>query len=159
MLLPTGFVTKISKIMGPDGEQDEAHPPESVTILIEDNMDLSRGDMIVREHNKPEISQDIEAMICWFDNTKPLQPNGKYSIRHTTQDARCIVKEIRYKLDINSLHRELEEKEIRMNDMARVVLRTTKPLFTDPYRNNRVTGSIILIDEGTNNTVGAGMII
>ena len=97
MLLPTGFVTKISKIMGPDGEQDEAHPPESVTILIEDNMDLSRGDMIVREHNKPEISQDIEAMICWFDNTKPLQPNGKYSIRHTTQDARCIVKEIRYK--------------------------------------------------------------
>ncbi len=159
MLLPTGFVTKISKIMGPDGEQNEAHPPESVTILIEDNMDLSRGDMIVREHNKPEISQDIEAMICWFDNTKPLQQNGKYSIRHTTQDARCIVKEIRYKLDINSLHRELEDKEIRMNDMARVVLRTTKPLFTDPYRNNRITGSIIIIDEGTNNTVGAGMII
>jgi len=159
MLLPTGFVTKIAKIMGPDGEQNEAHPPESVTILIEDNMDLSRGDMIVREHNKPDISQDIEAMICWFDNTKPLQANGKYSIRHTTQDARCIVKEIRYKLDINSLHRELEDTEIRMNDMARVVLRTTKPLFTDSYRNNRITGSIILIDEGTNSTVAAGMII
>lgn len=159
MLLPTGFVTKISKIMGPDGEQNEAHPPESVTILIEDNMDLSRGDMIVREHNKPEISQDIEAMICWFDNEKPLQPNGKYAIKHTTQDARCIVKEIRYKLDINSLHREMDDKEIRMNDMARVVLRSTKPLFIDPYRNNRITGSIILIDEGSNNTVGAGMII
>ncbi len=159
MLLPTGFVTKISKIMGPAGEQTEAHPPESVTILIEDNMDLSRGDMIVREHNKPEISQDIEVMLCWFDNNKSLQANGKYAIKHTTQDARCVVKEIRYKLDINTLHRELDDTEIRMNDMARVVLRTTKPLFTDSYRNNRITGSIILIDEGSNNTVGAGMII
>lgn len=159
MLLPTGFVTKISKIMGPSGEQTEAHPPESVTILIEDNMDLSRGDMIVREHNKPDITQDIEVMLCWFDNNKSLQPNGKYAIKHTTQDARCVVKEIRYKLDINSLHRELEDKEIKMNDMARVVLRTTKPLFTDPYRTNRITGSIILIDEGSNNTVAAGMII
>jgi sulfate adenylyltransferase subunit 1 len=159
MLLPTGFETKISKIMGPEGEQNEAHPPESVTILIEDDMDLSRGDMIVRKNNKPEISQDIEVMLCWFDNTKSLQKNGKYSIKHTTQDARCIVKEIRYKLDINSLHRNMEDTEIRMNDMARVVLRSTKPLFTDPYRNNRITGSIILIDEGSNNTVGAGMVI
>lgn len=159
MLLPTGFETKIAKIMGPEGEQNEAHPPESVTILIEDDMDLSRGDMIVRKNNKPEISQDIEVMLCWFDNTKPLQPNGKYSIKHTTQDARCIVKEIRYKLDINSLHRNMEDTEIKMNDMARVVLRSTKQLFTDPYRNNRITGSIILIDEGSNNTVAAGMII
>lgn len=159
MLLPTGFVTKIAKIMGPSGEQPEAHPPESVTILIEDNMDLSRGDMIVREHNKPDISQDIEVMLCWFDNNKSLQANGKYAIKHTTQDARCVVKEIRYKLDINTLHRELEDTEIKMNDMARVVLRTTKPLFTDAYRNNRITGSIILIDEGSNNTVAAGMII
>jgi len=159
MLLPTGFETKIAKIMGPAGEQNEAHPPESVTILIEDDMDLSRGDMIVRKNNKPEISQDLEVMLCWFDNTKPLQQNGKYAIKHTTQDARCIVKEIRYKLDINSLHRNLEDTEIKMNDMARVVLRSTKQLFTDSYKNNRITGSIILIDEGSNNTVAAGMVI
>jgi len=159
MLLPTGFITKISKIMGPDGEQKEAHPPESVTVLLADDMDLSRGDMIVRENNKPEISQDVEVMLCWFDNAKSLQQGGKYSLKHTTQDARCIVKEIRYKLDINTLHRELNDLDIKMNDMARVVLRTTKPLFTDSYRKNRITGSVILIDEGSNNTVAAGMII
>jgi len=159
MLLPTGFITKISKIVGVLGEQEEAHPPESVTVLIEDNFDLSRGDMIVRENNKPEVSQDLEVMLCWFDNTQPLQAKGKYAIKHTTQDAKCIVKEIRYRLDINTLHRDMENLEIKMNEIARVVLRTTKPLFTDPYRNNRITGSIILINEGTNNTVAAGMII
>jgi len=159
LLLPTGFTTKITKIMGPDGEQNEAHPPESVTVLVEDNLDLSRGDMIVRPNNKPDIGQDIEVMLCWFDNNKPLQPNGKYALKHTSQDVRCVVKEIRYKLDINTLHRELEDMTINMNDMARVVLRTTKPLFTDAYRKNRITGSIILIDEGTNSTVAAGMVI
>ena len=158
-LLPTGFSTKIKQIMGPDGEQDEAFPPQSVTVLLEDDLDLSRGGMIVRENNQPEITQDIEVMLCWFDSSRPLQQRGKYSIRHTTQDARCIVKEIRYKLDINSLHRDLDDKNINMNDIARVVLRTTKPLFIDSYRKNRNTGSIILIDEASNNTVAAGMII
>jgi len=159
MLLPSGFITKVAKVVGVAGEQAEAHPPESVTILIEDNYDLSRGDMIVRENNKPEVSQDIEVMLCWFDNNKPLQLKGKYAIKHTTQDAKCIVKEIRYRLDINTLHRDMDNLEIKMNEIARVVLRTTKPLFTDPYRNNRITGSVILINEGTNNTVAAGMII
>jgi len=159
LLLPTGFTTKITKIMGPDGEQNEAHPPESVTVLVEDNLDLSRGDMIVRPNNKPDIGQDIEVMLCWFDHNKSLQENGKYALKHTSQDVRCVVKEIRYKLDINTLHRELEDMTINMNDMARVVLRTTKPLFTDAYRKNRITGSIILIDEGTNSTVAAGMVI
>lgn len=159
MLLPSGFTTKIAKIDTYDGELEEAFPPQSVTILIEDDYDLSRGDMMVRVNNTPEVTQDIEVMMCWFDHSKPLRPRGKYTIRHTTQDARCVVKEIRYKLDINSLHRNLEDTTINVNDIARVVLRTTKPLFTDAYRKNRITGSIILVDEGTNNTVAAGMII
>lgn len=158
MLLPSGFTTKIAKIDTADGELEEAFPPMSVTVLLENDLDLSRGDMIVRVNNQPEVTQDLEIMVCWFTD-RPLQPRGKYTIMHTTQEARCIVKEIRYKLNINTLHRDLEDNEIRMNDIARVVLRTTKPLFVDEYRKNRITGSIILIDEGTNNTVGAGMII
>ena len=157
-VLPSGFTSKIAKIDTYDGEQEEAFPPQSITVMLEDNIDISRGDMIVRENNQPKVSQDIELMLCWFGE-KPLQPKGKYAIKHTTQDARCIIKEIRYRLDINSLHRDMENTEIQMNDIARVVIRTTKPLFVDAYRKNRITGSVILIDEGTNNTVGAGMII
>jgi len=159
MLLPSGFNSKVSKIMGPDGEQAEAFPPQSVTILLEDDYDLSRGDMIVRTNNQPDITQDIEIMICWFDNQKAIQPKGKYTIMHTTKTARCVVKEVRYKLDINTLHRNEEEKSINVNDIGRIVVRTTSALFTDSYRKNRITGSVILIDEGTNNTVGAGMIL
>ena len=159
MLLPSGFTTKVDKIMGPDGEQEEAFPPQSVTILLEDDYDLSRGDMIVRANNQPDIEQDIEIMLCWFDNDKPIQPKGKYTIMHTTKMARCVIKEVRYKLDINTLHRNEEEKTINVNDIGRIVVRTTSPLFTDSYRKNRITGSVILIDEGTNNTVGAGMIL
>jgi len=159
MLLPSGFNSKIAKIMGPDGEQNEAFPPQSVTILLEDDFDLSRGDMIVRTNNQPDISQDVELMVCWFDNNKPIQPKGKYTIMHTTKTARCVVKEIRYKLDINTLHRDENENTINMNDIGRIVVRTTSPLFTDAYRKNRITGSVIIIDEGTNNTVGAGMIL
>lgn len=158
MLLPSGFTTKISKIDTADGELVEAFPPQSVTILLEDDLDLSRGDMIVRENNKPEVTQDIELMICWF-NDQPLQLRGKYTVMHTTQEARCIIKDIRYKLDINSLHRNEEDKTIGVNDIARVMLRTTKPLFIDAYRKNRTTGSLILIDEQTNETVGVGMVI
>jgi sulfate adenylyltransferase subunit 1 len=98
-------------------------------------------------------------MLCWFDNSKPLQLNGKYALKHCSQEARCIIKEIRYRLDINSLHRDLDNKIISMNEIGRVVLRTTKPLFVDEYRKNRITGSVILIDENTNNTVAAGMVI
>ena len=158
-LLPSGFTTKIKTIQGPDGELEEAYPPQSITVLLEDDLDLSRGDMIVRENNQPEITQDIDLMVCWFDNTAPLKPRGKYTLFHTTQSVRCIVKEIRYKLDINTLHRNLEDKVIRMNDIGRITIRSTKPLFVDAYRKNRITGSVILIDEATNNTVGAGMII
>ena len=158
MLLPSGFTTKIAKIDTFDGEIEEAFPPQSVTILLEDNLDLSRGGMIVRENNKPEVTQDLDIMICWF-NERPLQLRGKYTVIHTTQEVRCIVRDIRYKLDINSLHRVKDDKNIEMNDIGRIVLRTTKSLFVDAYRKNRITGSLILVDEQTNETVGAGMVI
>ncbi len=158
MILPSGFTSKIFKIDTFDGELEEAFPPMSVTLLLEDKIDISRGDMIVRVNNKPEVTQDIEVMICWF-NEKPLQLRGKYAIMHTTQDVRCMIKEVKYKMNINTLHRDLEDLEIKMNDIGRISIRTTKPLFVDSYRKNRITGSVIFIDEGTNETVGAGMII
>ncbi|MCB0615818.1 MAG: sulfate adenylyltransferase, partial [Phaeodactylibacter sp.] len=158
MLLPSGFTSKIAKIDTYDGELEEAYAPLSVTILLEDDLDLSRGDMIVRENNHPEVGQDMEVMVCWF-HERPLQLRGKYTIQHTTQEARCVIREIRYKLDINSLHRNMVDQNIGMNDIARVAIRTTKPLFYDSYRKNRITGSVIFVDEGTNETVGAGMII
>lgn len=159
MLLPTGFTTRISKIDTFEGEVENAFPPQSVSILLEDDLDLSRGDMIVRPNNQPEVSQDIEVMLCWFDHEKSITPRGKYTVLHTTNEVRCLVKEVRYKLDINTLHRNQDDKELNMNDIGRVVLRTTKPLYFDSYRQNRITGSLILIDEVTNNTVAAGMII
>lgn len=157
-LLPSGFQSKIAKIDSMDGELEEAYPPLSVTLMLEDDLDLSRGEMIVRENNQPNVEQDIELMICWFSE-KPMLPNGKYTLFHTTREARCVIKEIRYKLNINTLHREQEDLKIGMNDIARIAIRTTKPLFFDSYRKNRITGSVILIDEGTNATVAAGMII
>lgn len=158
MVLPSGFTSIIKKIDTIDGEQQETFPPQSVTILLEDDIDVSRGDMIVRENNVPKVEQDIEVMVCWF-NERPLQERGKYTILHTTQEARCIIKEVRYKLNINTLHRDLEDRAIKMNDIGRVLIRTTKPLFIDAYRKNRNTGSVIFVDEGTNETVGAGMVI
>jgi sulfate adenylyltransferase subunit 1 len=158
VLLPSGFTTTITKIDTYDGELEEAYPPMSVTMLLEEDFDLSRGDMIARVNNQPTVSQDLEVMVCWF-HENPLRLRGKYSILHTTKDVRCIVKDIRYKLNINTLHRDQDDKEIKMNDIARVVLRTTQPLFYDSYRKNRITGSIIFVDEHTNETVGAGMII
>jgi sulfate adenylyltransferase subunit 1 len=158
-LLPSGFTTKIAKIDTFDGELEEAFPPQSVTLLLEDDLDLSRGGMIVRENNQPDVSQDVEIMLCWFDEKSSLKERGKYAIRHTTQEVRCVVKEVRYKMDINTLHRNKEDNTLNVNDIGRVVLRTTAPLFTDSYRKNRITGSVILIDEATNRTVGAGMVI
>lgn len=157
-VLPSGFTTKIKSIEIHDEKLDEAFPPMSVTMQLEDDIDISRGDMIVRENNKPNVGQDIDIMLCWM-NSKPLVANGKYAIKHTTSDARCMVKNIHYKMDINTLHRIEDDKNIGMNDIARVTLRVTKPLFFDRYSRNRITGSVILIDEATNETLGAGMII
>ena len=158
MVLPSGFTSKIKSIDTFNGEIEEAFAPMSVAMTLEDDIDISRGDMIVRENNKPEVSQDIEAMICWMGDS-PLKEKGKYALKHTSKDARCMVKEIKYKVDINTLHRDEADKFISSNDIARVTLRTTSPLFIDQYSRNRNTGSLILIDEATNNTVGAGMII
>ncbi|ELR70988.1 Sulfate adenylyltransferase subunit 1 [Fulvivirga imtechensis AK7] len=157
-VLPSGFTSKIKSIEVFNDKLEEAFPPMSVTMQLEDDIDISRGDMIVRENNKPNIGQDIDVMLCWM-NAKPLVASGKYGIRHTTSDARCMVKNIHYKMDINTLHRIEDDKNIGMNDIARVSLRVTKPLFYDRYSRNRITGSVILIDESTNETVAAGMII
>lgn len=158
MLLPSGFTTKISKIETFDGELEEAFPPMSVTMHIADDFDVSRGDMIVRVNNMPRQEQDLDLMICWFHD-KPLQERGKYIIRHTTKEARCIIREVRYRMDVNTLHRDTTSHQIGMNDIARISIRSTVPLFVDPYQRNRSTGSVILIDEGTNETVAAGMVI
>ena len=156
--MPSGFKSQIKSIDTFDGEVKEAFSPMSVCITLTDDIDISRGDMLVRENNNPNISQDIEVMICWMNEIKMI-PNGKYTIRHTSQTARCIIKDIKYKLDINSLHRIENEKDIGLNDIGRITIRTTKPLFYDSYTRNRNTGSIILINESTNETVAAGMII
>ena len=158
MVLPSGFTSKIKSIHLEEEELIEAFSPMSVTMTLEDEIDISRGDMIVRPNNKPDVEQDVEAMLCWL-NEKAMVPSGKYALMHTSKDARCMIKEIQYKVDINTLHRLEEEKNIEMNDIARVKLRTTAPLFSDRYSRNRNTGSFILIDEATNVTVAAGMII
>ncbi len=156
--LPSGFTSKIKSIFDFDKEVSEAFPPMSVVITLEDDIDISRGDMLVRPNNQPAIGQDIELMVCWLSDKK-LNPRGKYIIRHTTKEAKCIVKEIRYKVDINTLHRMEDNLEIGLNEIGRIQIRTTVPLFYDSYKTNRMTGSLIIIDEATNNTVGAGMII
>ena len=158
IILPTGFKSKIKSINTSEYKVKEAFSPMSVCITLTDNIDISRGDMIVRENNQPTIGQNIDVMICWMDE-KNMILNGKYTIRHTSQTARCIIKEVKYKIDINSLHRIEQEKKISLNDIARITIRTTKPLFYDSYRRNRNTGSVILVDEASNKTVGAGMII
>ncbi len=157
-VLPSGFSSKIKSIELMDEKLDEAYAPMSVTITLEDEIDISRGDMIVRDNNQPNVSQDIDLMISWM-HEKPIVLGGKYAIKHTTNEARCMVKEINYKMDINTLHRLEGDKTIGMNDIGRIRIRTTKPLFYDRYERNRETGSLILIDEQTNKTVGAGIII
>lgn len=157
MVLPAGFTTKIKTIELLGEELTEAFSPMSVTMTLEDDIDISRGDMIVRPNNQPRVAQDIDVMLCWLNNS-PARPNAKYTIRHTTNEARCMIKEIIYKVDINTLHRIEDDKTIGMNDILRVTLRTTRPLFVDDYNDNRNTGSIILIDEATNETVAAGMV-
>ncbi|MFN3917599.1 MAG: sulfate adenylyltransferase subunit CysN [Flavobacteriales bacterium] len=157
-VFPSGLTSKIKSIETMDGPLDEAFAPMSVTLTLEDEIDISRGDMIVRTANTPEPSQDIEAMICWL-SPKALQVNGKYALKHTSKDVRCVVKEVVYKMDINNIRRMEDDKNIGMNDIGKIKLRTTAPIMIDKYHRNRFTGSLILIDEGTHETVGAGMIV
>jgi len=157
LVLPSGMTSKIAGIDIFQTELDEAFPPMSVTVRLEDDVDVSRGDMICRPQNAPVPSQDIDAMVCWMANA-PLRPRQKLAIKHTTRTARTLVKDVQYRLDVNSLHRDLETKELGLNEIGRVQLRTTVPLLCDPYEKNRTTGSFILLDEATGVTVGAGMI-
>jgi sulfate adenylyltransferase subunit 1 len=155
--LPSGLESKIAAIHTMTGELEEAFPPQSVTITLEDDIDISRGDVLVRSENRPEGQQDLDVMLCWL-NANPPRPRAKYVIKHTTAEARAMITDIQYKMDINTLHRMEEDKVILMNDIARVKIRSTKPLFVDDYTLNRITGSIILVDEATNETVAAGMV-
>jgi len=157
-VLPSGFESTIKSINIFDQEIDLAFAPQSVTITLEDDIDISRGDIIVKSNNLPQTSQDIEIMVSWF-HERPLKVGGKYAIKHTTNDLKCMIKEVIYKMNINTLEQNTVDKEVKMNDIARVKIRTTKPLFFDSYLKNRITGSLILIEENTNETVGAGMII
>jgi sulfate adenylyltransferase large subunit len=157
LVLPSGMTSKVAGIDLFDKEIDEAFPPMSVTVRLEDDVDVSRGDMICRPQNAPRPSQDIDAMVCWMTN-QPLRPRQKLAIKHTTRLGRALIKDIQYRLDVNTLHRDQETKELGLNEIGRVQLRTTVPLLCDAYSKNRTTGSFILIDEATGVTVGAGMI-
>ncbi|MGW5561112.1 sulfate adenylyltransferase subunit 1 [Micromonospora sp. NPDC003944] len=159
MVLPSGFTSRIAAVETADGPVAEAFPPMSVTVRLADEIDISRGDLICRPNNAPTVAQDIEAMVCWMDETAPLRVGGKYAIKHTTRSARAIVRGLHYRLDINSLHRDESADELRLNEIGRVRLRTTVPLLADEYRRNRTTGGFVIIDEATNRTVGAAMIV
>ncbi|MFC7878465.1 sulfate adenylyltransferase subunit CysN [Isoptericola sp. NPDC057391] len=157
-VLPSGLETTIEGIDTADGPVDEAFPPMSVTVRLADEIDISRGDMICRPNNSPASLQDIDAQVCWMDETTPLVRGKKYAIKHTTRWARAMVKDINYRVDVNTLHRDEDATEIRLNEIGRIQLRVTQPLFVDPYRQNRRTGAFILVDEATNKTVAAGMV-
>jgi bifunctional enzyme CysN/CysC len=158
MVLPSGRTSKIAAIDTFDGELEEAYPPLSVTVRLEDDIDVSRGDMICRAHNQPSETRQLDAMVCWMSE-RPLSPSGRYRIKHTTRTALAKVDEVRYALDVNSLHRHEDATGLELNEIGRLSLRLSAPLLVDEYRRNRVTGSFILIDESTNDTVGAGMIL
>jgi sulfate adenylyltransferase subunit 1 len=158
LVLPSGFNSRIKTITLGDQQMEEAFAPMSVTITLADEIDISRGDIIAKPNNHPNTEQDIDVMLCWM-NQRTLQANTKFYVRHTTKDVKGVLKEIQYKLDINSLQRIEHVEQLAMNEIARVRIRTAQPLHFDSYRKNRITGSIILVDEGTNETVAAGMIV
>jgi sulfate adenylyltransferase subunit 1 len=157
LVLPSGLTTKISCIEHQNGVINECFAPMSVSMQLDDAVDVSRGDMIVRPNNMPVVSKNLDAMICWM-NSKKLLPDTRYILCHTSKQTTCVVKEIVYKLDINSLHRITDASDLGLNEIGRIKLKTAQPIFFDSYRRNKVTGSFILIDESTNETVGAGMI-
>jgi len=158
-VLPSGFTSTIAAIDTADGPVDEAFAPMAVTVRLADDIDISRGDMICRDRNRPHVGQDIEAMVCWLTEQSTLTPRAKLAIKHTTRWGRALVKHLQYRLDVNTLHRDESSTELKLNEIGRVQLRTTVPLFFDEYRRNRSTGSFVLVDEASNNTVGAGMIL
>tara|TARA_B100000902_G_scaffold19001_2_gene22807 strand:- start:4769 stop:6052 length:1284 start_codon:yes stop_codon:yes gene_type:complete len=157
-ILPSGFASEIESIHTADGTIDEAFAPLSCSFLLKENIDVSRGDMIVKVNNPPDRGQDIEAMLCWFSEKKMIL-RGKYSLRHTTNEVKAIVSSLQYKININTLRKIEDEAEFGMNEIGRVAIRTSAPIYYDSYKNNRTTGSFILVDDVTNETVAAGMIV
>ncbi len=155
--LPSGFSSHVVSIDGPDGPLQEAFPPQSVVVRLEDDLDISRGDMLCRPNNRPNVGQDVSAMICWMAEV-PLRAGSTFAIKQTTRWARALVRSLQYRLDVNALHRDSRASELELNDIGRVHLRTTAPLFYDEYRDNKATGSFVLVDEQTNATVAAGML-
>jgi bifunctional enzyme CysN/CysC len=158
VVLPSGVTTRVAAIDSFDGPVAEAFPPLSVTMRLEDDVDVSRGDMLCRAHNHPRQAKELEAMVCWMSE-RPLQPAGRYRIKHTTRTALAKVDELRYRFDVNSMHRDEAADGLGLNEIGRVKLRLSAPLLIDDYRRNRVTGSFVLIEESTNDTVGAGMVL
>ena len=158
VVLPSGFASTIEAIETADGPLTEAYPPMSVVLRLSDDLDISRGDMLCRPHNQPSIGQDLSAMVCWMAEA-PLRPGAKLWLKHTTRWARALVKDLQYRLDVNTLHRDQSATELVLNEIGRIDLRTTVPLFYDEYRLNRRTGSFVLVDDATNATVAAGMIL
>jgi bifunctional enzyme CysN/CysC len=157
-VLPSGLETTIESIETADGPVDEAFPPMAVTITLADHLDISRGDMLCRPHNMPTVAQEIDAQVCWMDESATMAKGAKYAIKHTTRWARALVRDIAYRIDVNTLHRVEGVESLALNEIGRVQLRTTQPLFVDTYLDNRQTGSFILVDERSNKTVGAGVI-
>ncbi|GAA1086489.1 sulfate adenylyltransferase subunit 1 [Nocardiopsis composta] len=157
--LPSGLTTRIKRIATAGGDVDEAFSPMSVTLLLEDDIDVSRGDMICRPNNRPAEARDVQAMVCWMSESKKLTPRSKLLVKHTTRTAKVMVRDLLYRLDVNTLHRDESAEGLDLNEIGRVVLRSAQPLFVDPYKRNRATGGFILIDEHTNATVGAGMVL
>lgn len=157
-ILPSGFTSKIKSIDTFTGSLEEAYAPMSISMTLEDDIDISRGDMIVKTNNQPQSVQEFDAMLCWLNN-QPARPRAKYTILHTSNEQKAMINEVLYKIDINTYNRDEEDKELKMNDISRIKVRTTRPLMIDEYRDNRITGSFVLIDDTTHETVAAGMII
>jgi sulfate adenylyltransferase subunit 1 len=158
MHLPSGFTTTVKRIDTAYGTVPEAFPPMSVTLVLGDDIDISRGDMICRPHNQPAVTQDVNAMVCWMSESRKLSPRDRFLVKHTTRTAKAIVRDLHYRLDVNTLHRHEGVSGLSLNEIGRITLRLTNPLFCDPYTRNRQTGGIILVDEATGATVAAGMI-
>jgi len=158
MHIPSGLTTTIHRIDTAKGPVPEAFPPMSVTLLLADDLDISRGDMFCRTHNKPATTQDVDAMVCWMSDVRQLAPGGRLIVKHTTRTVKAIVRDLQYRLNVNTLHRDESATELTLNEIGRVTLRLTQPIFCDPYQRNRQTGGLIMIDEGTGSTVGAAMI-
>jgi len=158
MHLPSGFTTTVRGVEVAGRPVPEAFPPMSVTLLLDDDVDISRGDMICRPHNRPSVSQDVEAMVCWMASEKLLTPRSRLVVKHTSRTVKAIVKDLHYRIDVNTLHRDESAGQLGLNEIGRVTLRLTQPIFSDAYTRNRLTGGMILIDEATNATAGAAMI-